>query len=166
VVWAAWCGPCNSVGFARGLATNNGGNWRQLTLPANVPNRYIEALAIDAADPSGRTAYIGLSGFSRKWTEGPGAGYGHLYRTTDGGVSWTDISGNLPDIPVNSIVLRNGSIVLGTDLGAVISSNGGATWARLGGNLPATTVMSLKVGPDARIYAATHGRGIWSAPAP
>jgi hypothetical protein len=166
VIWSAWCGPCNNIGFARGISTNLGGAWRQLSLPADVPNRYIEALAIDPADSTGKTAYVGFSGFSRKWTEGPGAGYGHLWRTADGGVTWSDISGNLPDIPVNSIVLRNGKIVLGTDLGTVISGNGGATWSRLGGNLPVSTVMSLKVGPDGLLYAATHGRGIWSVPAP
>lgn len=166
VIWAAWCGPCNNIGFARGLATNVGGIWRQLSLPASVPNRYIEALAVDPSDLTGRTAYIGFSGFSRKWTEGPGAGYGHLWKTTDGGATWVDASGNLPDIPVNSIVLRNGNIILGTDLGVVISGDGGNNWSRLGSNLPATTVMSLKVGPDSRLYAATHGRGLWSVPAP
>ncbi len=166
VVWSAWCGPCNNIGFARGLSTNLGGAWHQLTLPAELPNRYVEAVAIDPADATGKTVYVGFSGFSRKWTEGPGAGYGHLWKTQNGGASWVDISGNLPDIPVNSIVLRNGKIVLGTDLGAVVSGDGGATWSRLGGNLPLTTVMSLKLGPDALLYAATHGRGIWSVPAP
>ena len=36
----------------------------------------------------------------------------------------------------------------------------------LAGNLPYTTVMDLHLGPDGRLYAATHGRGIWSVPAP
>jgi len=81
-------------------------------------------------------------------------------------VTWSDVSGNLPDVPANDVVLRNGKIVLATDLGVVISSNGGSTWSRLGGNLPYTTVTDLHLGPDGRLYAATHGRGIWSAPAP
>ena len=166
VIWSAWCGPCNNIGFARGVSTNAGGAWRQLALPADVPNRYVEALAIDPADPVGKTAYVGFSGFSRKWTEGPGAGYGHLWKTTDGGTSWTDISGNLPDIPVNDVLLHNGKIVVATDLGVVVSGDGGSTWSRLGGNLPYTTVMDLTLGPDGRLYAATHGRGIWSVSAP
>lgn len=58
--------------------------------------------------------------------------------------------------------ISNGSLVVGTDLGTVVSSNGGATWSRLGSNLPYTTVMDLHIGPDGRVYAATHGRGIWS----
>ena len=154
------------TGFARGISTNAGGAWRQLALPADLPNRYIEALAIDPADPAGKTAYVGFSGFSRKWTEGPGAGYGHLWKTIDGGASRTDISGNLPDIPVNDVLLHNGKIVVATDLGVVVSADGGSTWSRLGGNLPYTTVMDLTLGPDGRLCAATHGRGIWSVSAP
>ena len=121
------------AGFARGVSTNAGGTWRQLALPSNVPNRYISGLAIDPADPSGATAYLGFNGFSRRWIEGPGAGLGHLWKTTDGGATWTDVSGNLPDVPVNDVLLVGAKIVLATDLGVVVSADGGAHWSRLGG---------------------------------
>lgn len=165
-IWAAWCGPCNNDGFARGISTNAGGTWRQLSLPADMPNRYISALAVDPADASGRTAYVGFNGFSRRWTEGPGVGLGHIWKTTDAGATWRDVSGNFPDVPVNDIVLRGGKLIAATDLATLVSSDGGATWSRLGTNLPITTVMDLTVGPDSRLYAATHGRGIWSIAAP
>jgi len=166
VVYAPWCGPCNNDGFARGISTNAGGTWHQLTLPAAFPNRYIGGVAIDPSDTTGKTVYVALNGFSRRWTEGPGVGLGHLWRSTDGGVTWSDVSGNLPDVPTNDIVLSGGKIILATDLGVVISSNGGSTWSRLGGNLPYTTVTDVHLGPDGKLYAATHGRGIWSAPKP
>jgi len=159
VVYSAWCGPCNNTGFARGVSANTGGTFHHLALPAAIPNRYISAVAIDPADSSGNTAYLGFNGFSRRWTEGPGVGLGHLWKTTDGGATWADVSGNLPDIPVNDIVISNGKLVVGTDLGTVVSSAGG--WSRLGSNLPYTTVMDLHLGPDGKLYAATHGRGIW-----
>jgi hypothetical protein len=162
VVYSAWCGPCSNTDFARGVVANTGGTYRQIALPSSAPNRYISAIAIDPADASGNTAYLGFNGFSRRWTEGPGAGLGHLWKTTDGGGTWTDVSGNLPDVPVNDIVISNGRLVVGTDLGTVVSANGGSTWSRLGSNLPYTTVMDLHIGPDGRVYAATHGRGIWS----
>ena len=119
------------------------------------PSRWI-------ADASGSTAYLGFNGFSRRWTEGPGAGLGHLWKTTDGGLSWLDVSGNLPDIPVNDIVISSGKLVVGTDLGAgrVEQRRFDLVAARLepavyDGDGPAP-------GPDQRLYAATHGRGIWS----
>jgi len=167
VVWSAWCGPCNNAGFTRGISTNAGGAWRQLSLPADFPNRYISGLAVDPNDASGRTAYIGFNGFSRSWTEGPGAGIGHIWKTIDGGATWTNVSGNFPDVPVNSIIARgNGKLLVGSDLSTLISTDDGAHWSRLGSNLPLTTVMYLHVGPDGRLYAATHGRGIWSITAP
>ena len=148
------------------MSANTGGTFRQLALPSNVPNRYISAIAIDPADTTGNTAYLGFNGFSRRWTEGPGVGIGHVWKTSNGGASWADVSGNLPDVPVDDIVISNGKLVVGTDLGTVISSDGGASWSRLGSNLPYTTVMDLHLGPDARLYAATHGRGIWSIAKP
>jgi hypothetical protein len=166
VVWTAWCGPCNPASFARGISTNFGGEWGQLSLPTTFPNRYISGLAIDPSDPTGATVYVGLNGFSRRWVEGPGAGYGHLWKTTNGGATWTDVSGNLPDVPVNDVLLVGTTIVLATDLGVVVSSNGGSTWSRLGGNLPYTSALDVHLGPDNRVYAATHGRGIWSIAKP
>ncbi|HLO30632.1 MAG TPA: hypothetical protein VK249_15920, partial [Anaerolineales bacterium] len=165
IVWTTWCGPCNNDGFARGVSTNAGGTWHQVDL-TGTPNRYIAGIAVDPADPTGNTAYLGFNGFSRRFTEGPGVGIGHIWKTTNGGASWTDISGNFPDVPVNDILLRDGQLIVATDLATLISTDGGATWSRLGSGLPVTTVMDLTVGPDGLLYAATHGRGIWSIPAP
>jgi hypothetical protein len=162
VTWTAWCGGCNPDGFARGISTNYGGTWHQLTLPSALPNRYISGLAIDPADPNGGTVYVGFNGFSRVWTEGPGAGLGHLWKTTDGGTTWNNVSGNLPDVPLNDVLIVGSKLVVATDLGVVVSSDGGAHWSRLGGNLPFTAALDVHLGPDGRVYAATHGRGIWS----
>jgi hypothetical protein len=167
VIWTAWCGPCNPDGFARGVSTNAGGTWKQLALPEAVPSRYISGLAIDPADPSGRTAYVAFNGFSRTWIEGPGAGFGHLWKTANAGASWSDVSGNLPDVPLNDVmVLAPGKLAVASDLGVLLSTNGGATWSRLGSNLPYTTTLDIHAGPDGRLYAATHGRGIWSIAKP
>ncbi|MCL6668444.1 glycosyl hydrolase [Streptomyces panaciradicis] len=164
-VYAAWCGPCNNQGFTRGIAVGNadGTGWHQLNLPADgtVPNRYLSGLAIDPKNAD--HVLLAVNGFSRKWTEGPGAGVGHLFETRDGGLTWKDVSGNLPDVPANSVaLLRGGTIALGTDLGVLVRTPGSKTWRVAGDNLPTTAVMQLRTGPDGRLYAATHGRGIWA----
>jgi hypothetical protein len=158
--WVTWCGPCNNSGFTRGVATNYGGAWHAVTLPATVPNRYLAGVTIDPADTSGKTAYVVVNGFSRRFTEGPGAGIGHLFRTTDGGTTWTDASPALPDVPASSFVINGQSWYLATDLGVLTSTDQGASWKRVTG-FPYVTVMQLKLGPDGAVYAATHGRGIW-----
>ncbi|GAA2139019.1 exo-alpha-sialidase [Kitasatospora kazusensis] len=166
-VYAAWCGPCNNQGFTRGIAVGNadGTGWQQLTLPSDgtdgtVPNRYLSGLTVDPKDST--HVYLAVNGFSRHWTEGPGSGLGHVFESHDSGAHWTDISTNLPDVPADSLVVTpDGGLALATDLGVVYRRAGRTDWQRLG-ELPAVAVDQLKIGPDHRLYAATHGRGLWS----
>ena len=77
-------------------------------------------------------------------------------------MTWNDITANMPDIPVNDIVvLPDESLVVATDLGVIYRAVGQSDWTRLGTGLPTTTVMDLSVGPDDKLYVGTHGRGIW-----
>jgi hypothetical protein len=185
VIWAAWCGACNpGSAFARGILTNAGGSWHQVTLPADFPNRFIQGVTIDPADATGNTAYAVISGFSRAWNEGPGAGYGHVWRTTDGGATWQDVSGTtgaadqLVDAPANRLyVAADGTLVVATDLGVFsdnVKADGLGHWKRVGlsdatatGNLPTSAALYLSPSPDGKwLYVATHGRGIWRMPMP
>ncbi|MFH8381789.1 glycosyl hydrolase [Kitasatospora sp. NPDC018058] len=164
-VYAGWCGPCNNQGFSRGIAVGktDGTGWHQLNLPVDgtLPNRYISSFAVDEHDA--QHVFVAFNGFSRTWTEGPGAGIGHLFETRDGGATWTDVSANLPDIPATSVkILPGGGLALGTDLTAFYRAPGETDFSVLGRNLPTTSVQQLKTGPDGRLYAATFGRGIWS----
>ena len=165
VAYVGWCGPCNNNGFTRGVATNAGGTWHQLDL-TGVPNRFVGGVEVDPNDS--QHAFLAMNGFSRRFTEGPGAGVGHVFETTDGGAHWTDISANLPDVPTSSIKLTpHGGLVLGADLGVYYRAPGSTSWARLGGStLPLTTTMDIEVASDGDVYAATHGRGVWSIPLP
>jgi hypothetical protein len=158
---AGWCGPCNNAGFTRGVVVGkrSGDTWTWTDSPlTGVPNRYIGGVAVA---PNGHL-FIALNGFSRKFTEGPGAGIGHVFESADDGATWTDVSADFPDIPVSSIkVLASGGLVAGTDLGVVYRAPGATDWQRLGTNFPATVVTDVESGPDGYLYAATHGRGIW-----
>jgi hypothetical protein len=171
-VWyAAWCGPCNTAGFTRGILTNAGGTVHQLNLPVPsasgvMPNRFIQGLFVDPADAN--HAYVVFNGYSRRWTNTFDSGEGHVFETSDAGATWTDISGNLPDIPGDDIFLVNGHLVLATDVGVLISPGPhGGTWSRLGANLPGASVNDIHLGPGRTyILAATHGRGLWTIPTP
>jgi len=165
VGYVSWCGPCNNAGFARGLATNAGGTWHQVSLPSTFPNRFLQGVAIDPAN--NQHGYVAVNGFSRRWTEGPGAGVGHVYETTDGGATWSDITTNMPDVPASSVKqLANGALVVGTDLATFYRAPGATDWKVLGTGLPTTVVTDVEAGPDGNLYVASHGRGIWSIPTP
>jgi photosystem II stability/assembly factor-like uncharacterized protein len=90
----------------------------------------------------------------------------YVWKSTDYGNTWVDISGNIPLGPVNVIredpVNRN-ILYVGTDIGVYVTTDGGKTWNVLGGDLPSTFVCDLIVHPrDNIIVAATHGRGMWA----
>ena len=96
-----------------------------------------------------------------------GTGNGHVYRTTDGGITWRDISGNLPDEPFTAIKLdkASGTLYVGGDDGVYASSDFGATWLRLGAGLPNVAVVDLTLSNGTGLVAAgTHGRGLWEYP--
>jgi hypothetical protein len=167
---ATWCGPCNNAGFARGAAVGKYNaatdTWTWTNLALNgVPVRYLAAVAVDPNNAN--HLFIGVNGFSRRFSEGPGAGVGHVYESLDSGATWSLADGSgasaFPDIPVNSIqVLENGALVVGTDLAVLYRAAGKTAWKRLGTNFPATVAIDVETGPDGTdLYAATHGRGIW-----
>jgi uncharacterized protein (TIGR03437 family) len=107
---------------------------------------------IDAA-----TAYVTLSGFATT--------SGHIFKTSDSGASWTDISGNFPNLPVNDLVVDPDipdTLYIGTDAGVMVTTDAGTTWTTLGSGLPVVVVESLVLHRASRtLRAATHGRSMW-----
>jgi hypothetical protein len=91
-----------------------------------------------------------------------------VFESTDGGATWTDISGSLPDVPFADIVVANGMLVAGADVGVFVAHMSAPTeWSALGAGLPNVAINELTVNPaGTNIVAATHGRGIWIVPVP
>jgi uncharacterized protein (TIGR03437 family) len=156
-----YAGTSNGRIYSTANALSSSPSWTNRT--QGLPNLYLSTIAPDPLDPL--TAYIGFSGFST--TTNPG---GHIYKTSNGGSSWTNISGNLPNIPVNSLVVDPdlpATIYAGTDAGVQVTSDGGASWASLGSGLPRSVALSIALERKTRVlYAGTHGRGIWSVSLP
>jgi uncharacterized repeat protein (TIGR01451 family) len=124
-----------------------------------LPKRPVAGFAVDRSNY--RIAYAAFNGFNGATPGHPG----HVFRTLDGGNTWTDISGNLPDTPVNSIILDPSypnTLYAGTDVGAFVSYNGGADWGALGSGFPLVAVDQLDLASSIRLLAAgTHGRGAY-----
>src|SRR5262245_8563408 len=93
-------------------------------------------------------------------------GSGHVFRTTNGGLLWTDVSGNLPDLPANTIAMEgsgpNTTLYLGNDDGVYLSNNLGATWTRFGDGLPNVWVRDLEINNNHQLIAGTYGRGVYA----
>ncbi len=158
--YAAWIkGSGNpSASFDRGISTNYGGSWHQLNV-SSLPNRYIAGVTVDPKN--GGHAYAIMNGYSRRWIDG--AGTGIVFETRDGGATWKDLSGNLPDAPGDALVMHNGLLVLATDIGVFAADASRPTaWSRLGSGLPNAPTNNLTLAPNGAVVAATHGRGIWT----
>jgi photosystem II stability/assembly factor-like uncharacterized protein len=90
----------------------------------------------------------------------------YMYKSIDGGKTFTSIVANVPAGPVN--VIREDptaadTLYAGTDFGAFVTTTGGRHWHVLGGNLPSTQVSDLQVHPrDQVIVISTYGRGMWA----
>jgi hypothetical protein len=100
------------------------------------------------------------------------ASFGHLFKTVDGGASWTSLgtqatgAGGLPFVPIDVIKVDPGdtaTLYAGTELGLYRSIDGGTNWARFGaGSLPLVEVSDICTSPAGkRLVASTYGRGFW-----
>ena len=89
----------------------------------------------------------------------------HIYKTIDAGTTWTRISIDMPQVPVNDIEIDpyNANILyLATDMGVYYSTNSGINWLRLGKGMPNAVVTTLNYAKNSKqLYAATYGRSIY-----
>jgi photosystem II stability/assembly factor-like uncharacterized protein len=138
------------------LTIDDGRTWTDLS--SNVPTSrwYSRIVASQHADG---TVYV-----TQRGREDDDFGV-YVYKSTDYGKTFTDLSANIPAGSVNVIredPAHASVLYLGTDFGAFISTNGGRRWDVLGGGLPSVQVSDLAYHPrDHVIVAATYGRGMY-----
>jgi photosystem II stability/assembly factor-like uncharacterized protein len=136
------------------FTTNLGVNWTRVT-DSDVPGTWVTRVAADPANAL--INYATFSGFRN------GDPLPYVLRTTDGGTTWSSIAGNLPEAPVNDIVIVGTTLYVATDVGVFRSSNGGALWRTAGTGLPNVPVTDLEYRAASNaLYAATFGRGIYT----
>jgi hypothetical protein len=150
------------TGNGRVQVTPDGGTtWNRID-KAPIPLRAITDVAVDPTNAN--NVFVTVSGFGDPGIDG------HVFKSTDMGGTWTDISGTmpsrLPNIPVNAIVLDptapTTEILVGTDLGVYRTHDGGTTWTPFNAGLPNVPVLDLVLN-QGTLAAATHGRGVWTA---
>ncbi len=138
------------------VTTDGGITWSDSTY--GLPNLYCTGISILDSDPS-----VAVASFSGYYDATK------VFKTGDNGLNWTNISGNLPNIPVNCILMLPGSekkIVVGTDLGVFVTVDGGITWTQMNDGMANVPVFDLDYrAKDDMIFAATHGRGMFRASA-
>lgn len=161
-VWIAVC--CGQVFVSRNASSGAGATWTQFNSPTKRP---VTAVKVSPTDPS--TAYAVVSGFAADFV-GVDQVPGHVFKVTNGGATWTDMTGNLPDVPMSDIAIDPAipdTFYVATDIGVFTTSNGGSSWDTVVTNLPRSVIVSLALDPQSRILrAATHGRSMFDLQLP
>ena len=122
---------------------------------SGMPNRTVTS--VYAHPDSSNVALVTFSGF----------GAGKVYKSTNGGSSWNDISGNLPDSPTNDVLIyypgyATSVYLVAMDVGVFMTNNYGNTWVELAQGLPNTVAIHLDYNQTAnKVRIGTHGRGVY-----
>ncbi len=147
--------------------TSDGNVWRSGTagqwvnISAGLPDRFVTSIHGSPTHPE--RIYVTHSGI--RYNEY----IPHIHRSDNNGMSWTDISANLPQVPVNDLLILPGhkdSVLLAaTDAGVYLSKNSGASWGRLGTNMPSVITTDIEWNHlRQEVGVATFGRGIFTMP--
>ena len=138
------------------LTQNGGGSWANVT-PHTMP----EWGTISMIEPSrydANTAYVAVDRHKLDDIKA------YVFKTSDGGKTWTRIDAGLPDgsfvHAVREDSLKRGLLYAGTETGVFVSFDDGQHWQSLQLNLPRSPIHDLVVKGD-DLVVATHGRSFW-----
>jgi photosystem II stability/assembly factor-like uncharacterized protein len=144
-------------------ATSGATAWDAVPFNAStgVTGRAAESIAVDPNDSN--RAVVVYSGFVSGGGSTP-----RVFLSANGGQDWTDISGNIPDLPLHAVAIdpktSPSTIIVGSDAGVLFTTDDGANWQVLGTGLPTVDCLSLcldsSVDPPL-LRAGTYGRSVW-----
>ncbi|MCB0807360.1 MAG: hypothetical protein KDC05_16325, partial [Bacteroidales bacterium] len=120
---------------------------------------YISSITVN--DNDANTVYVTLTGYNEHG----------VYKTTNGGTSWTNISYGLPEVPVftvvqNTVAASDEELYAGTSAGPFVKVNSETAWVPFNNQLPWGVVRELEIyydGTNSKIIAATWGSGVWES---
>ena len=147
-----WCGTDDGLIH---VTRDGGKTWKNVTPPGVTS--WSKVSIIDASHFDANTAYAAVN---RIRCDDMRA---HIYKTTDGGKTWTEIVNGLPDDPINAVredPKRKGLLFAGSERAVHVSFDDGAHWQSLRLNMPATSIRDLVIKDD-DIVVGTHGRSFW-----
>ncbi len=136
--------------------TNGGGSWTKIN--SGLPYRWVTRVTVHP--DSANVCYVTLSGYK---VDSAGA---HVFRTVDYGNTWTSISGNLPDAPVNDLIIdpqNTNTLYIATDITVMYSTNLGGVWNVLSSGIPSNVPCHDLTfhDPTRTLIAWTHGRSAY-----
>lgn len=147
-----WCGTDDGLIH---ITRDGGKTWKNVTPPAI--SSWSKVSLMDAGHTDKNTAYAAVNRI-RCNDQRP-----HIYKTTDGGKTWTEIVNGLPNDPVNVVKedpVRKGLLFAGSERAVYVSFDDGANWQSLRLNMPATSIRDLVIKDD-DLVIGTHGRSFW-----
>jgi hypothetical protein len=131
-----------------------------------TPNRFVSGIAI--APSNSNHAYVSFGGYNAVTPSTPGHVFEVTYVPATGKTTWTSLDrgvGPLGDLPVTSLALDNvtGRFYAATDFGVLSQLGNSGFWTTAAAGLPTAEVSGLTIDQKSRVlYAATHGRAVWS----
>ena len=126
----------------------------------DVPSKDLYVSRVEPSHHTRGTGYVSIDGHET------GNFKPYVFKTTDYGKTWTNVTGNLPEMGPVYVVkedLKNPNLLFaGTEFAVFYSADGGKKWGKLNNNMPTVAVHDLMIHPrDNDLIAATHGRGFW-----
>jgi hypothetical protein len=160
-IWAATTTGRVFISKNGGAEPNSAVTWTRLDDDTAIdPERFVSSIYPDPENAN--RAWVSYSGYGVNTPGTPG----HVFLVEFNGATstWTDLSFDFGDLPVNDLVRDDvtGDLYAATDFGVSRLAAGATTWTASAPGLPAVEVTSLEVLPAERIlYAATHGLSTW-----
>ena len=156
VIWVGLNGSNSSANPTHIYRTADGlsaaPTW-QLMTKAGMPSSTINRITIDQSNPN------------RVWVAYSGVAPNRLWQTIDGGINWTNISGNLPFVTLHDIKrhpTRADWLYVAAANGVYTSENGGVTWSTSNDGPASVRVRELFWYDNHTLVAATYGRGMFT----